>query len=103
MTDGLRPEEQALRRAAGEVLHYIVDPIGVAGSVQARGEYDGYIDQVYGLLWQGAGAHQISGYLVKLADQNMDMPDTQARADLAVGRLVAGCSRTLARLAVHSS
>lgn len=88
MTDKLGPEEKALHRAVGEVLHYIWDPIGVAGSVQARNEYDGYIAQVCSLLWQNASALQISEHLVKLADQNMDLPDTQARADLATRKLL---------------
>ena len=88
MTDKLGPEEKALHRAVGEVLHYIWDPIGVAGSVQARNEYDGYIAQVCSLLWQDASALQISEHLVKLADQNMDLPDTQARADLATRKLL---------------
>lgn len=88
MTDGWGPEEKALHRAVGEVLHYIWDPIGVAGSVQARDEYDGYIGQVCSLLWQGADARQISEHLVELADRNMGLTDTQARADLAAGKLV---------------
>jgi len=88
MEDRLGPEEQALRRAVGEVLHYIWDPIGLSGSVQARDEYDGYIDHVCGLLWDGADAIQISKHLVQLADQNMGLPDTQGRSDLAARKLL---------------
>jgi hypothetical protein len=77
-----------LRRAVGEVLHYIWDPIGVAGSVEARGEYDGYIAPVCDLLWRRAGAAQISEYLVRLASQDMGLPDTRARANLATRKLL---------------
>ena len=88
MTDRLGPEEKALRRAVGEVLHYIWDPIGVAGSVNARDEYDGYIDHVCSLLWNGASAVLISEHLVQLADQSMGLSNTQARGDLAARKLL---------------
>lgn len=77
-----------MRHAVGEVLHYIWDPIGVSGSVQARDEYDGYVDRVCDLLWQGADAIQISKHLVQLADQDMGLPGTQDRADLTAHKLL---------------
>jgi len=88
MRDRLGPEEKALRRAVGEVLHYVWDPIGVAGVPQARDEYDGYVDHVCTLLWQGAESAVLAEHLVQVADQNMGLSGTEDRADLAARRLV---------------
>lgn len=82
------PEEKALHQAVGEVLHYVWDPLGVAGNPQARDEYDGYVDPICTLLWQGAGEATISMYLVQIAEHNMGLSDTTARADVAARRLV---------------
>ena len=35
---------------ADEILHYIWDPIGVAGAVMARDEYSGYVPKLVTLL-----------------------------------------------------
>ena len=88
MTDHLGPEQKALRQAVDEVLHYIWDPIGVAGIPQARGEYDGYIDHICGLLWQGADSSQIAQHLVRIADQSMGLTGTELRAGLAASKLL---------------
>ena len=88
MTDSLGPEQKALHQAVGEVLHYIWDPIGVAGVPQARDEYDGYVDQVCSLLWRGASNAQLAQHLVQIADEHMGLTDTESRAALAAGKLL---------------
>jgi len=88
MTRKLGPEERALQVAVGEVLHYIWDPIGVAGTPQARDEYDGYVDHVCTLLWQGADHSVLAKHLVQLADERMGLPGTESCAELAAGRLL---------------
>ena len=81
-------ELTALQRAASEVLHYVWDPIGVAGVPEARDEYDGYVGGVCTLLWQGADASVVATHLVGIADVSMGLADTQARAERAAEVLV---------------
>jgi hypothetical protein len=50
MGSRMSPKDDALYQAVGEVMHYIWDPIGVAGVPQARDEYYSYVPQVFGLL-----------------------------------------------------
>lgn len=88
MAEKLGPEEKALHRAVGEVLHYLWDPCGVAGAPQARDEYDTYVDGICALLWQGAGSTTISLHLMQIAEQNMGLVDTGEHADRVARRLV---------------
>jgi hypothetical protein len=83
------PEEEALHRAVGEVLHYIWDPIGVAGSPHARDEYDGYVDTVCSLLWDGAQAGVLAEHLERAASEGMGLTGSGERAGLAAAALVA--------------
>ena len=46
MKHSLDAKQKALYRAIGEILHYVWDPIGIAGVPQARDEYDSYVAQV---------------------------------------------------------
>ena len=73
-------EAAALHRAVSEVLHYLWDPIGVAGTPEARDEYDGYVDGICGLLWRGADADTLVAHLVDIAEASMGLPGTQERA-----------------------
>lgn len=84
----LTPEQEILHRAVGEVLHYIWDPIGVAGIAQARDEYDGYVDDICTLLWQDAGSDLIAEHLVEIAEHRMGIPDTERLAQLAACKLI---------------
>lgn len=77
MSPTLGPEAEALQRAVSEVLHYIWDPIGVAGVPEARDEYDGYVGAVFGLLWHGADASELVAHLVGIADASMGLPGTK--------------------------
>jgi hypothetical protein len=63
MTQRLNRQDQELLRIIGEVLHYIWDPIGVAGVPQARDEYDGYVGPVFTLLRSGASDADVSEHL----------------------------------------
>ncbi|MGE9297066.1 MAG: hypothetical protein ACQKBV_12335 [Puniceicoccales bacterium] len=50
MSPKLEHYQIELRQRVDEVLHYIWDPIGVAGVPEARDEYDAYISTVYTVL-----------------------------------------------------
>lgn len=54
MTRSHRSQDTDLLRVVDEVLHYIWDPIGVAGVPEARDEYDIYTGRIFTLLRSGA-------------------------------------------------
>lgn len=54
MKRNLNSKELELYKRCDEVLHYIWDPIGVAGEPQAREEYESYLPQVFSLVLENA-------------------------------------------------
>jgi hypothetical protein len=76
------PDEE-LYRAVDEVLHYIWDPIGVAGVPQARDEYYSYLPQVFRRIKEGAAAIEIADYLSRIATEHMGLSENRAH-DLEV-------------------
>lgn len=88
MADTFEPGQMSLRQAVGEVLHYVWDPIGVAGVPQARDEYDGYVDDICNMLCQDSDASSLARHLVCIADQQMGVVGTEERAEFAGRRLV---------------
>ena len=75
------PKDKELLRAVGEVLHYVWDPIGVSDVPQARGEYDGYVGQIFTLLNSGASASEISTHLESIAVELMGLSSCKERSD----------------------
>lgn len=73
MGQKLSGSDLALYRAVDEVLHYVWDPIGVSGVVQARDEYHGYLPQVFGLLRGGADESTIAAYLSSVTTERMGL------------------------------
>ena len=65
-----------LYRIVDEVLHYIWDPIGVAGEPRARGEYHAYLPDVFALVRDGSGAEEIAGVLRSIATKQMGFTPT---------------------------
>ena len=88
MTNGLNRKDQELLRIIGEVLHYVWDPIGVAGEPQARDEYDGYIGPVFTLLRSGASHSEISTHLATIASECMGLPAAKELAETAATVLI---------------
>ncbi|MBW4483919.1 MAG: hypothetical protein KME14_15360 [Tildeniella torsiva UHER 1998/13D] len=85
----MSPPDKELYRRTGEVLHYLWDPIGVAGIPGARDEYDAYLPQVFSLLKAGAGADKIADYLTEVSTQAIGLGSNRERdrqiADLLLG------------------
>ena len=79
----LRPNERKLCKRIDEVLHYLWDPIGVAGVPTARDEYLSYVPQVFKLLLYGAGRDQIAEYLVIIETEIVGMSPNHAGAQAA--------------------
>lgn len=63
MASSLNPKERALYSAVDEVLHYVWDPIGVAGNPHARDEYYSYIPRLVSMLTCGASEAELLAYL----------------------------------------
>lgn len=57
----------------GEVLHYVWDPIGVAGCPQSRDEYDSYLPSICRLVSSGAGAEKVAEHLTQIAMNSMGL------------------------------
>lgn len=77
-----------LARAVSEVLHYLWDPIEVAGLPQARDEYEAYVPGVLALLIAGASEEDLSLHLQALAEERMGLSKVQDRAHDAALALV---------------
>jgi hypothetical protein len=73
MSRNLTDAESQLYSRCDEVLHYIWDPIGVAGSPFARDEYESYVPSVFSLLHRGADAKTIAEHLTKMATESMGL------------------------------
>lgn len=69
-----------LYRRIDEVMHFIWDPIGVAGIPEARNEYNGYVPQVFRMLKEGADEERIAAHLMGLVTSRMGMDGDAARA-----------------------
>lgn len=67
-----RPQAE-LRRAVGEILHYLWDPIGVAEVPDARSEYDAYADRIFAMLVHGSSELDIAAALQGMAQQQMGL------------------------------
>jgi len=88
MGQKLAPREAELYKRCDEVLHYIWDPIGVAGAPGARDEYDSYLPQVFARVRDEEDPEEIVNYLVSIGEQNMGMPPNRERASVAVDVLI---------------
>ncbi len=88
MGEKLPPFEMALYHRTDEILHYIWDPIGVAGEPFARDEYHGYLPRTFALLTTSdAIAESIASYLGEVSTQRMGLSADSAR-DLKVAQLL---------------
>jgi hypothetical protein len=78
MGEKLAPNELELYRRVDEVLHYIWDPIGIAGVPEARDEYYGYLAKVYSLLSGRADDEAIRAYLLNIERDRMSIAITDS-------------------------
>src|SRR4051812_33480474 len=77
MGERLPPEQAQLYRRVDEVLHYIWDPIGVAGTPEARDEYQSYLPHVFSLLIQHAPESEITAFLTKTETERMGLSNSR--------------------------
>lgn len=77
MGQRLSPEQAELYRRVDEVLHYMWDPIGVAGTPEARDEYHSYLPHVFSLLVHHAPESEIVSFLTKTETETMGLSNSQ--------------------------
>lgn len=73
----LSPEHKALYRRVDEVLHYIWDPIDVAGAPEARDEYDAYTPHVFSMLIHDAPSADIAQFLLTTETEAMGLSGSE--------------------------
>jgi len=69
----LPPDQKELYRRVDEVLHYVWDPIGVAGIPQGRDEYYTYVPRVFSLVQSRAPLSEIVDFLVTTQTETMGL------------------------------
>jgi hypothetical protein len=83
----LPPMEMELYRRCDEVLHYIWDPIGVAGHPGARDEYWDYFPHMFQMLLDGEPRNKLVEYLHAVETEAMCLSGSRPGAEEAVGFL----------------
>jgi hypothetical protein len=83
-----------LYRALDEVMHYIWDPVGVAGIPGARDEYQAHIPEVFRLVLDGQDECAIADHLGHIAVGRMGLQPNRVR-DLAAARAAISWRETL--------
>ena len=77
MGQKLPPDQMELYRRVDEVLHYVWDPIGAAGTPEARDEYYRYLPGVYSLIERDAPSEEIVHLLLTTATDRMGLSGTR--------------------------
>lgn len=80
MGEKLPPKEMELYRRVDEILHYLWDPIGVAGAPGARDEYNGYLPTIHTLVRKAADQQEIADHLMRVERVNMGLNPKADRA-----------------------
>ena len=84
MEQELPPVEKELYTRCDEVLHYVWDPIGVAGTPETRDEYDYYVWPIFALVNEGAPESDIANTLNRFVLERMEMsPDKRKASEVA--------------------
>ncbi|MCE5340625.1 MAG: hypothetical protein LLF92_05795 [Planctomycetaceae bacterium] len=66
-------KDKELYRRVDEVIHYLWDPIGVAGEPYARNEYESYVPKIFGMIKADKESETISKYLHDIINDKMGL------------------------------
>ncbi|MDX1674385.1 MAG: hypothetical protein R3314_06215 [Longimicrobiales bacterium] len=80
MEEPLSPMEKALFERCDEVLHYLWDPVGVAGVPQSRDEYADYVEPVFRFLRDDADRDAIIHLLLRIETDRLGLPGDEQTA-----------------------
>lgn len=78
MGQKLPPQEMKLYRQTDEILHYMWDPVGVAGVAQARDEYHSYLPKIFQLLLNKKSKEEIAAYLNDIEENRMGLTSNKS-------------------------
>ena len=87
MGQELPPQEMKLYRQVDEILHYMWDPICVAGIAQARDEYHPYLPQVFKIVLDKQNKEEIARYLTEIETGRMGLTSNN-KAGLVVAEIL---------------
>lgn len=87
MGQKLPPNEMELYRRTDEILHYVWDPIGIAGVPEARDEYHSYLPGIFAHLLK-SDADAIRRDLKSIAEDRMGLKADLERIDHVAGLLL---------------
>ena len=87
MGQKLPPQEMKLYLQVDEILHYMWDPIGVAGIAQARDEYHSYLPQVFKIVLDKRNKEEIASYLTEIETGSMGLASNN-KAALVVAEIL---------------
>ena len=87
----LSPFEKELYQRTDEVMHYVWDPIGVAGIPRARDEYDSYLPQVFSMLIEQKSEAEVASYLTDIEDRRMGLTPGPEKASQVASMLADWC------------
>jgi hypothetical protein len=73
MGQKLSPEQLALYNRLDEILWHDWDPIGVSAIEEARGEYYGYLPELFQMVLEDAPSSRIAAYLHRVASEEMGL------------------------------
>ena len=68
-----KDHNERLPERVSEILHFVWDPIGVAGVPQARDEYDSYVPFVVKMIMEGKPKEDIARHLHQIAGERMGL------------------------------
>lgn len=83
MGQKLSEKDKELYARIDEVIHYIWDPIGVAGNAQARDEYYSYLPNVFSLA-KKEQYDEIGKYLNELTESHIGVKPNFERSKNAI-------------------
>jgi len=83
MAQRMSPHQSELYRRVDEILHYLWDPIGIAGIPEARDEYNSYASPVFSRLVNPSENGEIANYLIKIEGEWMGLSVSQKARDRA--------------------
>lgn len=73
MTENTTDIYARVHNRVDEILHYVWDPIGVAGVAEARDEYDSYVPQVVRMLFDGKEEKEIAQFPYSMEGDRMGL------------------------------
>jgi hypothetical protein len=87
MSEGLQ-RAKSYQDAIRHVLLHEWDPIGVAHVLQAQDEYDGYINQIYGMLIRRESRYKLVDFLCWAETENMGLYGNRGRTERVADMLL---------------